>query len=154
MVIRGHHSGVIIDGAWSNEGVLATSSLSEPTSGDGGVCRIAFVTQDGDKSLVARECPYGTVDRLQFATSKFVQSATRSENTVKTSISPFDLTRNVPIFQLCCVANRRTLVLFNLEDESRSLQYSFKADYGDIVEYSWFGDGYVLLCFQKVWFGW
>ena len=54
------------------------------------------------------------------------------------------------ISQLSCIANEKTLVLFNLADDTRSLQYSFKLEYGNIIQYSWFGDGYVLLSFQKV----
>ncbi|XP_055339599.1 WD repeat-containing protein 19-like isoform X2 [Paramacrobiotus metropolitanus] len=132
-VVRGDHNGVISDAAWSADGILASCSSAGPASGGdaGQMSRIVFIDCHGEKVLTPRECPYGNVHRLQFASSKFVQTGLRRENT------------------LCCVANRKTLVLFNLEDENRSLQYSFKTDYGDISEYTWFGDGYVVLCFQK-----
>ncbi|OQV14446.1 WD repeat-containing protein 19 [Hypsibius exemplaris] len=132
-VVRGHHSGPVMAAAWSEDSLLATcsvvrSSAKENTSASS---RFVFVTVAGDTALSARECSYGKVEGIQFATSKFVQGGQREQNT------------------LSCIANENTLVLFNLEDDTRSLQYSFKAEYGKIIQYSWFGDGYILLSFQK-----
>ncbi|GAV05729.1 hypothetical protein RvY_15810-2 [Ramazzottius varieornatus] len=133
VVVREHHQGPVVDAAWSTDGVLASCSSVKDVSGDDKQAVTSFIfftSASGEEAMTSRECPYGKARRLRFAVSKFAPIGLRSQNT------------------LSCIISNKTLLLFDLDDDSRSLHYTFKADYGNIVDYFWFGDGYILICFQ------
>ena len=47
------------------------------------------------------------------------------------------------------VIARRTLFLFSLDDQERPIELAFQQKYGDVVNYKWYGDGYVMIGFSN-----
>lgn len=50
------------------------------------------------------------------------------------------------------IVGGKTLYLFNLYDPENPVELAFQARYGSIVEYEWFGDGYILIGFSMGYF--
>lgn len=50
------------------------------------------------------------------------------------------------------IVGKRTLYLFNLLDPENPIELAFQHQYGTIVTYKWFGDGYILIGFSAGYF--
>lgn len=47
------------------------------------------------------------------------------------------------------IMNKRTLYLFNIDDPDNPIELAFQSKYGDIVNYQWHGDGYIMIGFSN-----
>jgi WD repeat-containing protein 19 len=46
------------------------------------------------------------------------------------------------------IMNRKTLYLFNIDDPDKPIELAFQPKYGDVTNYKWYGDGYLMIGFS------
>jgi len=44
--------------------------------------------------------------------------------------------------------DRKTILLYNLDDPENALELAFQPKYGQIVSFKWFAGGYVMIAFS------
>ncbi|XP_027999472.2 WD repeat-containing protein 19 [Eptesicus fuscus] len=117
--VLGKHTKRITCGCWSKENLLAL----------GGEDKIITVSnQEGD---TIRQSPLKSEPgNMQF-------SIMRSDDRTSTAESTISV-----------VLGKKTLFLFNLNEPYNSVDLEFKQSYGNIVCYSWYGDGYIMVGFS------
>ncbi|KAK1345985.1 hypothetical protein QTO34_008452 [Cnephaeus nilssonii] len=117
--VLGKHTKRITCGCWSKENLLAL----------GGEDKIITVSnQEGD---TIRQSPLKSEPgNMQF-------SMMRSDDRTSTAESTISV-----------VLGKKTLFLFNLNEPYNSVDLEFKQSYGNIVCYSWYGDGYIMVGFS------
>ncbi|KAF6133735.1 WD repeat domain 19 [Phyllostomus discolor] len=118
--ILGKHSKRVTCGCWNAENLLAL----------GGEDRMITVSnQEGD---TIRQSPVRLEPSdMQFSTMKTDDRTYATENTISV------------------VLGKKSLFLFNLNDPDSSIDLEFQEHYGNIVCYSWYGDGYIMIGFSR-----
>ncbi|PAA79483.1 hypothetical protein BOX15_Mlig021619g2, partial [Macrostomum lignano] len=121
--ILGKHSRKIICGCWSAENLLALGSEDKT---------LTVSNSDGDtlKQTSLRDLPSLT----QFSEMKSDERSGMGDNTVS------------------CVIGGKTLFLYNLQDPENPVELAFQTRYGHIVDYRWYGDGYIMIGFSQGYF--
>ncbi|XP_070253925.1 WD repeat-containing protein 19 [Myotis yumanensis] len=116
--IVGKHTKRITCGCWSTENLLAL----------GGEDKLITVSnQEGD---TIKQSPLKSEPgNMQFSM--------RSDDRTSTA-------KNI----ISAVLGKKTLFLFNLNEPYNSIDLEFKQNYGNIVCYSWYGDGYIMVGFS------
>nr|KAF6389444.1 WD repeat domain 19 [Myotis myotis] len=117
--IIGKHTKRITCGCWSTENLLAL----------GGEDKLITVSnQEGD---TIKQSP------LKSEPSNMQFSTTRNDDRTSTAGTLISV-----------VLGKRSLFLFNLNQPYNSIDLEFKQSYGNIVCYSWYGDGYIMVGFS------
>ncbi|XP_036993911.2 WD repeat-containing protein 19 [Artibeus jamaicensis] len=118
--IVGKHSKRITCGCWNAENLLAL----------GGEDKVITVSnQEGD---TVRQSPVRLEpSNMQFSTMKTDDRTYATENTISV------------------VLGKKSLFLFNLNEPDSSIDLEFQDHYGNIVCYSWYGDGYIMIGFSR-----
>lgn len=44
---------------------------------------------------------------------------------------------------------KKSLLLMNLDDPENPVELAFQSRYGQIIDYKWYGDGYILIGFSN-----
>ncbi|XP_036187361.1 WD repeat-containing protein 19 isoform X4 [Myotis myotis] len=115
----GKHTKRITCGCWSTENLLAL----------GGEDKLITVSnQEGD---TIKQSP------LKSEPSNMQFSTTRNDDRTSTAGTLISV-----------VLGKRSLFLFNLNQPYNSIDLEFKQSYGNIVCYSWYGDGYIMVGFS------
>ncbi|XP_010623408.1 WD repeat-containing protein 19 [Fukomys damarensis] len=118
--VIGKHTKRITCGCWNTDNLLAL----------GGEDRVITVSnQEGDtiRQVQVRAEP----SDMQFSTVKTDDQTSAAENTISV------------------VIGRKTLFLFNLNEPENPVDLEFQQHYGNIVCYSWYGDGYIMIGFSR-----
>ena len=118
--ILGKHTRRITSGCWSRDGLLALV-------GDDRTLTVSNETGDTVCQTGLRDTP----SQLVFADRKQDVKSQYTEGTISLVIA------------------RRTLFLFSLDDQERPIELAFQQKYGDVVNYKWYGDGYVMIGFSN-----
>ncbi|XP_036274352.1 WD repeat-containing protein 19 isoform X1 [Pipistrellus kuhlii] len=117
--ILGKHTKRITCGCWSKENLLAL----------GGEDKIITVSnQEGD--TIRQSQLKAEPGNMQFSTMRSDDRTSTIESTISV------------------VLGKKTLFLFNLNEPYNSVDLEFKQTYGNIVCYSWYGDGYIMVGFS------
>lgn len=120
--ILGKHTKKITCGAWSSNSHLALGSDDKT---------VTLSNSDGDtlRQMTLRDTP----SDLQFSSMKLDDrgSSNTGDNTISFTVS------------------KKSLYLVNLNDADNPIELAFQAKYGTIVDYQWFGDGYILIGFSQ-----
>ncbi|XP_044536014.1 WD repeat-containing protein 19 [Gracilinanus agilis] len=118
--VLGKHTKRITCGCWSSENLLALGSEDKV---------ITVSNQEGD---TIRQTPVRSEPSdMQFSTMKTDDRNSASESTISV------------------VVGKKTLFLFNLNDPDSPIDLEFQQRYGNIVCYSWYGDGYIMIGFSR-----
>ncbi|KAL1509542.1 hypothetical protein ABEB36_004257 [Hypothenemus hampei] len=120
--IIGKHTKRILCGAWNKDNLLALGSEDKTVS-------ISNAEGDTLKVINLRAEP----SNLQFSEVK-VDEKVDGENTISV------------------VVGKRTLYLYKLLDPDNPFELAFQQHYGIIVNYTWYGDGYILIGFSAGFF--
>jgi WD repeat-containing protein 19 len=116
----GKHTRRITTGAWSKDGLLAL----------GGDDRILTITNEfGDtmRQTSIKDVP----SHLCFSDRKQDVRSQLAESTVS------------------LLLNRKTIYFYNVDDPDSPIELAFQQKYGDIVNYQWYGDGYIMIGFSN-----
>ncbi|KAJ9458311.1 Intraflagellar transport protein 172 [Diplonema papillatum] len=123
MPSMGKHTKRILCGAWSNDGKLAL----------GGEDRVLSVnTAEGD--LIRQQHLKAEPTQCKFANMQEAFSYGKEESTISVNLGG------------------KTLLLYNTTEQQGApapYELAFLAKYGSIVQYKWFGDGYILIGFSS-----
>ncbi|KAF6025037.1 WDR19 [Bugula neritina] len=121
--ILGKHTKRITCGSWSKGGLLALGSDDKTFS---------ITNADGDtvKQETVREIP----SDIQFSEMKMDERSKVGEDTVS------------------LVLAKKSLFLYNMSDPTNPIELAFQNKYGNIIDYKWFGDGYILIGFSNGYF--
>ncbi|XP_005392043.1 PREDICTED: WD repeat-containing protein 19 [Chinchilla lanigera] len=118
--VIGKHTKRITCGCWNAENLL----------GLGGEDRVITVSnQEGD--TISQTHVRAEPSDMQFSTLKIDDQTSAAENTISV------------------VIGRKALFLFNMNEPDNSMCMEFQQCYGNIVCYSWYGDGYIMIGFSR-----
>uniref|UniRef100_T1J019 Anaphase-promoting complex subunit 4 WD40 domain-containing protein n=1 Tax=Strigamia maritima TaxID=126957 RepID=T1J019_STRMM len=120
--VVGKHNKRITCGVWNQQNLLALGS-------DDKTMTISNVEGDNLQVAALRAEP----SEMQFSEMKQDQRSL-GENTVS------------------MILGKKTLFLFNLKDPDNPVELAFQPRYGNLIDYKWFGDGYILLGFSNGYF--
>ena len=118
MPILGKHTRRINTGCWSRDGLLALAS-------DDKTLTISSDAGDTIRQASLREPP----TMLRFSERKQDVRSQLREGTVS------------------LVMGRKILYLFSVDDPDNPVELAFQSKYGDIANYQWYGDGYIMIGF-------
>jgi WD repeat-containing protein 19 len=120
--ILGKHTKKIIGGAWSESNLLALI----------GEDKVLTISNDEGDTICISSLK-GDAIAVQFAFMKADDKPPTNNNS-----------------QNCVslILNKKSLFLLNLTDSENPIALSFQERYGFIVDYQWFGEGYVLVGFS------
>mmetsp|Transcript_4919 Transcript_4919/g.9502 ORF Transcript_4919/g.9502 Transcript_4919/m.9502 type:complete len:1390 (-) Transcript_4919:208-4377(-) len=120
----GKHSKRITCGMWNKDNLLALGSDDKTVT----------INDEGGEELQRTTTLKGEPSALQFNTQK-VDGSKSTEQSVSVIMGK----------------DGQTILLYNLADPDHPFELDFqaKAKYGDIVCYSWFGDGYLMIAFSR-----
>nr|KAF6503461.1 WD repeat domain 19 [Molossus molossus] len=118
--VLGKHTKRITCGCWNTENLLALGGEDK---------MITVSNQEGD---TIRQSPLRSEPgNMQFSVMKTDDRTSTAESTISV------------------VVGKKSLFLFNLNDPDNSVDLEFKQGYGNIVCYSWYGDGYIMVGFSR-----
>ncbi|XP_004642695.2 WD repeat-containing protein 19 isoform X2 [Octodon degus] len=118
--VIGKHTKKITCGCWNAENLLGLGSEDK---------MITVSNQEGD--TIRQMQVSAEPSDMQFSTVKTDDQTSATENTISV------------------VTGRKTLFLFYLNDPDSSMYMEFQQCYGNIVCYSWYGDGYIMIGFSR-----
>ncbi|NWY71077.1 WDR19 protein, partial [Erithacus rubecula] len=118
--VLGKHTKRITCGCWSIENLLALGGEDK---------MITISNQEGD--TIRQTSVSSDPSDMQFSVMKTDERVSTRESTVSV------------------VVGKRTLFLFNLNDPDNPIDLKFQQPYGSIVNYKWYGDGYIMIGFSK-----
>lgn len=118
--ILGKHTRRVTTGAWSKDGLLALG-------GDDRMLTISNEFGDTMRHTVLKDTP----SLIMFSDRKQDVRSQLSESTVS------------------LVLNRKTLYLYCVDDPDSPVELAFQQKYGDIINYQWYGDGYIMIGFSN-----
>ena len=107
--ILGKHSRRITTGCWSKDGLLALG-------GDDKLLTISNEFGDTVRQTSLRDAP----SSITFSDRKQDVKSQLSEGTIS------------------LIINRKTLVLFSIDDPDNPIELAFQSKYGEIINYQWF----------------
>ena len=122
MPVLGKHTKRITTGCWSKDGLLAL----------GGEDRTLTLSNDfGDtvRQTTLRDVP----QLIRFSDRKQDVRSQLIEGTVS------------------LVLGKKNIFLYSIDDPDKPIELAFQAKYGDIVNYQWYGDGYIMIGFTHGW---
>ncbi|XP_043918872.1 WD repeat-containing protein 19 [Protopterus annectens] len=121
--VLGKHTKRITCGCWSMQNLLALGSEDRT---------VTISNQEGDtiRQTMVRAEP----SDIQFSVMKTDERASQGECTVSVLVG------------------KKTLFLFNLSDPDNPVELAFQQQYGNIVSYKWYGDGYIMIGFSLGYF--
>uniref|UniRef100_A0A8C9BC88 WD repeat domain 19 n=2 Tax=Phocoena sinus TaxID=42100 RepID=A0A8C9BC88_PHOSS len=118
--VLGKHTKRITCGCWNAENMLALGGEDK---------MITVSNQEGD---TIRQTPVRSEPgNMQFSMMKTDDRTSTAESTISV------------------VVGKKTLFLFNLNEPDSPIDLEFQQRYGNIVCYSWYGDGYILIGFSR-----
>ncbi|XP_036708145.1 WD repeat-containing protein 19 [Balaenoptera musculus] len=118
--VLGKHTKRITCGCWNAENMLALGGEDK---------MITVSNQEGD---TIRQTPVRSEPSdMQFSMMKTDDRTSTAESTISV------------------VVGKKTLFLFNLNEPDSPIDLEFQQRYGNIVCYSWYGDGYILIGFSR-----
>ncbi|XP_061736502.1 WD repeat-containing protein 19 [Nerophis ophidion] len=121
--ILGKHTKKITCGCWSDQNLLVLG------------CEDHFLSiSNQDGGYIKTYNIGGSPGDINFSVMKTNERTSQGENTVSV-----------------CV-DKKVLILFNVHNTDDCHDLEFLADYGSIVSYRWFGDGYILIGFSNGYF--
>ena len=47
-----------------------------------------------------------------------------------------------------CIVNKKIMFLYHIDDPENPIELAFQSKYGDLVNYQWYGDGYIMIGFS------
>ena len=118
--VAGKHSKKITCGAWNTENKLALASLD----------RMLTISDEKGELVEQAKLKYDPYD-IQFSAQKVDDNTPPSESTVSINMG------------------RQTVLLYNMHDSDNPVELAFQSKYGEIVQYWWFGDGYLMIGFSR-----
>lgn len=118
--IVGKHAKKIVCGGWNLQNKLALASVD----------RVVTVS-DAEGATLHETTVKGVPVTIRFAEKKANEKKVDRENTLSMNME------------------RRTVFMFDLDDAANPVELAFQQKYGDIVDYQWYGDGYLLAAFSK-----
>uniref|UniRef100_A0A8D0PNN3 WD repeat-containing protein 19 n=1 Tax=Sus scrofa TaxID=9823 RepID=A0A8D0PNN3_PIG len=117
--VLGKHTKRITCGCWNAENMLALGGEDK---------MITVSNQEGD---TIRQTPVRSEPSdMQFSMMKTDDRTSAAESTISV------------------VVGKKTLFLFNLSEPDNPIDLEFQQQYGNIVCYSWYGDGYIMIGFS------
>ncbi|KAM7326335.1 hypothetical protein ACRRTK_014813 [Alexandromys fortis] len=118
--VLGKHTKKITCGCWNTENLLALGGEDK---------MITVSNQEGD---TIRQTPVKSEPSdIKFSTSKTDDRISSAENTIS------------------AVVGKKMLFLFYLNEPDNPVDLEFQQAYGNIVCYSWYGDGYIMIGFSR-----
>ncbi|XP_058402876.1 WD repeat-containing protein 19 isoform X1 [Diceros bicornis minor] len=118
--VLGKHTKRITCGCWNAENLLALGGEDK---------MITVSNQEGD---TIRQTPVRSEpSNMQFSMMKTDDRTSAAESTISV------------------VVGKKTLFLFNLNEPDSPVDLEFQQRYGNIVCYSWYGDGYIMVGFSR-----
>ncbi|XP_022361796.1 WD repeat-containing protein 19 isoform X2 [Enhydra lutris kenyoni] len=118
--VLGKHTKRITCGCWNAENLLALGGEDK---------MITVSNQEGD---TIRQTPVRSEPSdMQFSMMKTDDRTSATESTISV------------------VVGKKTLFLYNLNDPDSPIDLEFQQRYGNIVCYSWYGDGYIMIGFSR-----
>uniref|UniRef100_A0A8D0TCS6 WD repeat-containing protein 19 n=1 Tax=Sus scrofa TaxID=9823 RepID=A0A8D0TCS6_PIG len=118
--VLGKHTKRITCGCWNAENMLALGGEDK---------MITVSNQEGD---TIRQTPVRSEPSdMQFSMMKTDDRTSAAESTISV------------------VVGKKTLFLFNLSEPDNPIDLEFQQQYGNIVCYSWYGDGYIMIGFSR-----
>nr|CAH7760831.1 unnamed protein product [Callosobruchus chinensis] len=120
--VLGKHSKKITCGAWNQDNILALGSDDKTMS---------LSNAEGDTLRIVQL--RGEPSEIQFSEMKTDERA-GGENTIS------------------LIVGKKTMYLYNLLDPENPIELAFQGFYGLIVNYKWYGDGYILIGFSNGYF--
>ncbi|NWX33087.1 WDR19 protein, partial [Notiomystis cincta] len=118
--VLGKHTKRITCGCWSIENLLALGGEDK---------MITVSNQEGD--TIRQTSISSDPSDMQFSVMKTDERLSARESTVSV------------------VVGKKTLFLFNLNDPDNPIDLKFQQPYGTIVNYKWYGDGYIMIGFSQ-----
>lgn len=116
----GKHTKRITTGAWSKDGLLALA-------GD-------------DKMLTITDESGDTVRQTQLKDQPFALMFSERKEDVKSQLLEGTIS---------LVLNKRTIYLYSIDRPDNPIELAFQSKYGSIVNYHWYGDGYIIIGFAQ-----
>ncbi|KAL6032112.1 hypothetical protein STEG23_011067, partial [Scotinomys teguina] len=118
--VLGKHTKKITCGCWNSENLLALGGEDK---------MITVSNQEGD---TIRQTPVKSEPSdIKFSTSKTDDRISSAENTIS------------------AIVGKKMLFLFHLNEPDNPVDLEFQQAYGNIVCYSWYGDGYIMIGFSR-----
>lgn len=117
--ILGKHTRRISTGSWSKDGLLALGS-------DDKMLTISNDSGDTIRQTSLREFP----NMIRFSDRKQDIRSQLQEGTVS------------------LIMGKKILYLFSIDDPDNPIELAFQSKYGDIANYQWYGDGYIMIGFS------
>ncbi|XP_024914661.1 WD repeat-containing protein 19-like isoform X1 [Cynoglossus semilaevis] len=121
--ILGKHTKKISCGCWSAQNLLALGSDDNTVS---------ISNEDGN--TIRQTTLRGKPSDMCFSMMKTTEGSPKEDSTLSLSV------------------DKKILMLFNVHDLDNRIELTFQCHYGDIVSYSWYGDGYLLIGFSHGYF--
>jgi WD repeat-containing protein 19 len=118
--ILGKHTRRITTGAWSKDGLLALG-------GEDRTLTISNEYGDTMRQTGLKDLP----SQIMFSDRKQDVRSQLNESTVS------------------LLLNKKTMFFFNFDDPDNPIELAFQQKYGDIVNYQWYGDGYIMVGFTN-----
>lgn len=119
----GKHSKKVITGSWNSDGTLITGAED----------KILTVSNSTGDTVCDSFIVKGPPQQLIWAKPK-KDKVEESKSTVEKEVS--------------AIINKKMLILLNIET-THNAEITFSAQYGKIIDYQWFGDGYVAATFTN-----
>ncbi|KAB1282885.1 WD repeat-containing protein 19 [Camelus dromedarius] len=124
----GKHTKRITCGCWNAENMLALGGEDK---------MITVSNQEGD---TIRQTPVRSEPSdMQFCVMKTDDRASAAESMLHRQLR----------ITISVVVGKKTLFLFNLNEPDNPIDLEFQQHYGNIVCYSWYGDGYIMIGFSR-----
>ncbi|XP_061566182.1 WD repeat-containing protein 19 [Cololabis saira] len=121
--VLGKHTKKITCGCWSSQNLLALGS-------DDNILSISNHEGDTIRQTTFR----GEPADMFFSLMKTDERSSQGESTISLSL------------------DKKSLILFNINDLENPIKLAFQRRYGNIVSYHWYGDGYILIGFSHGYF--
>lgn len=118
----GKHTRRITTGCWSKDGLLALG-------GDDRTLTLSNDLGDTIRQTTLRDVP----QLIRFSDRKQDVRSQLIEGTVS------------------LVLSKKNIFLYSIDDPDKPIELAFQAKYGDIVNYQWYGDGYIMIGFSNGW---
>lgn len=47
-----------------------------------------------------------------------------------------------------CIVNKKIMFLYHIDDPDNPIELAFQSKYGELINYQWYGDGYIMIGFS------
>uniref|UniRef100_A0A3P9KAP6 WD repeat-containing protein 19 n=1 Tax=Oryzias latipes TaxID=8090 RepID=A0A3P9KAP6_ORYLA len=121
--VLGKHTKRITCGCWNSQNLLALGSDDNT---------LTISNHEGD--TISQAALRGEPGDIYFSSMKTDERSSNGESTVSV------------------IVDKKSLMLFNINDPENPIKLAFQRTYGSIVSYHWYGDGYILIGFSHGYF--